>query len=74
MKLHIQDLRDDAGARNIIDAILKVDLGARINFDSSMVSIAGRMSISDASDAIERCGYQVASIVDRTLVDAGFRL
>ncbi|MUV15743.1 hypothetical protein [Noviluteimonas gilva] len=72
MKLRIQDLPED-GVRSIIDAILQVDLGARINFDASLVSIAGRMTVDDASAAIERSGYQVAAIVDQTLIDAGFR-
>ena len=72
MKLRIHDLRED-GVRSIIDAILQVDLGARINFDAPLVSIAGRMTVDDASAAIERCGFQVAAIVDQTLVDAGFR-
>jgi hypothetical protein len=73
MKLRIHGLRDDDGARTIIDALLKVDLGARINFDAPLVSIAGRMTVGDASAAIEGCGFKVASIVDRTLIDAGFR-
>jgi len=74
MKLRIHGLRGDEGIRSIIDALLEVDLGARINFDAPLVSIAGRMTVGDASAAIERCGYQVASIVDRTLIDAGFRI
>ena len=51
-----------------------MDLGARINFEAPHVSIAGRMTVDDASAAIERCGYQIASILDHTLVDAGFRI
>jgi hypothetical protein len=74
MKLHIQGLNGNDGIRTIIDALLKVDLGARINFDAPLVSIAGRMTVDDASAAIERSGYQVASIVDGTLIDAGFRI
>jgi hypothetical protein len=73
MKLRIDGLRGDDGIRTIIDALLDVDLGARINFDAPLVSIAGRMTVDDASAAIERSGYQVTSIIDRTLVDAGFR-
>jgi len=72
MKLRIHGLQED-GVRSIIDALLAVDLGARINFDAPLVSIAGRMTVDDASAAIEGCGYEVAAIVDRTLIDAGFR-
>jgi hypothetical protein len=74
MKLHIHGLQDNDGVRTIIDAILEVDLGARINFDAPLVSIAGRMTVGDASAAIERCGFEVASVVDHTLIDAGFRV
>ena len=74
MKLRIHGLRGNDSIHNIIDALLEVDLGARINVDAPLVSIAGRMTVRDASAAIERCGYQVASIVDRTLIDAGFRI
>ena len=73
MKLSIHGIRGDDGVRNIIDALLAVDLGARIHFDAHLVSIAGRMAVGDARSAIERCGYHVASIVDRTIIDAGFR-
>jgi hypothetical protein len=74
MKLHIDGLHEGDGTRPIIDALLAVDLGARINFEAPHVSIAGRMTVDDASAAIERCGYQIASILDHTLVDAGFRI
>jgi len=73
MKLSIQGIRDDEGVRSIINALLELDLGARINFESHMVCVAGRMTIGDASAAIERCGFAVVSVVDRTVVDAGFR-
>jgi hypothetical protein len=73
MKLRVLGLRSGESVRSIIDALLEVDVGARINFDAHLVSIAGRMTVGDASAAIERSGYRVASIVDRTLIDAGFR-
>jgi hypothetical protein len=75
MKLRIDGIRDDAGTSSITNALLKVDLGARINFnlEARLVRIAGRLTVDDAMAAIERCGFKVVSVVDQTMVDAGFR-
>jgi len=58
--------------RAIVDAVLGIDVGARINVDSMTrhVGIAGRMSVEQARSAIEARGFQVKSILDRTLEDA----
>ena len=76
MKLRIDGLRGDDGVRSITNALLTVDLGARINFnlEAHLVRIAGRLTVADATAAIQRCGFEVVSIVDRTIVDAGFRI
>ena len=75
MKLFVNDLRCEDDMRNITNALLKVDLGARINFnlEARWVRIEGRLTLSDAIAAIERCGFQVVSVVDDTIVDAVFR-
>jgi len=75
MKLLVNDLRYGDGVRSITSALLKVDLGARINFnlEAHLVRIEGRLTLSDATAAIERCGFQVVSVVDGTIVDAVFR-
>lgn len=72
MKLLIDDIRCGDCARAIVDAVLGIDVGARINVDSMTrhVGIAGRMSVEQARSAIESRGFQVKSILDRTLEDA----
>ena len=75
MKLLIDEIRGDESVRSITDALLKVDLGARINFnlEAHLVRIEGRLTVGDATAAIERCGLKVTSVVDGTIVDAVFR-
>lgn len=75
MKLIVDGLRDGDCVRSITDALLKVDFGARINFNlqAHLVRVEGRLTLGDATAAIERCGFQVVSIVDSTIVDAVFR-
>ena len=75
MKLIVNDIRCGDGVRSITNALLKVDFGARINFnlEAHLVRIEGRLTLNDATAAIERCGFQVVSVVDSTIVDAVFR-
>ena len=75
MKLLVQGIRDHHGVRVITGALLKVDIGARVNFnlDAGLVRIEGRLSLDDARTAIEREGFRVASIIDGTVVDSVFR-
>lgn len=76
MKLRLQGLHDRDGIRSITRSLLQVDIGSRINFDldAQLVRIEGRLTLADATAAIARGGYQVASVVDDTIVDAVFRL
>lgn len=71
MKLRLDGIQDSDCVRSIIDALLQVDLGARINIDqqAQLVRIEGRLTLDDATSAITHCGFQVASIVDSTTVD-----
>ena len=75
MKLLVNGIRGGDYVRSITNALLEVDLGARINFNlqAHLVRVEGRLTLSDATAAIERCGFRVVSIVDGTIVDAAFR-
>lgn len=72
MKLLVEGIRCGDCVRTITDAVLGLDVGARINIDARVqhVGIAGRMSLEEASRAIEARGFRVASILDRMLEDA----
>jgi copper chaperone len=71
MKFLVEGIRCGDCVRDITDAVLRVDMGARINIDSErQVGIAGRMSLDQAVAAIESRGFRIASILDRTLEDA----
>ncbi len=56
--------------RAITQAIQRLDEGARVSVDlaEKMVLIeghdAGRLSLKDATSAIERDGYQIVSVID----------
>ncbi|MFC5576434.1 heavy-metal-associated domain-containing protein [Lysobacter niabensis] len=75
MKLLINGIRGGDCVRSITNALLDVDLGARVNFnlEAQLVRIEGRLTVGDATTAIERGGFRVASVVDDTVVDAVFR-
>jgi copper chaperone CopZ len=75
MKLLVNGIHGGDCVRSITKALLQVDLGARINFDleAHLVRIEGRLTVSDATTAIERGGFKVVSVVDDTVVDARFR-
>lgn len=75
MKLLVNGIRGGDCVRSITNALLKLDIGARINFnlEARLVRIEGRLTLVDATAAIERGGYKVASVVDSTIVDTVFR-
>lgn len=75
MKLLIDGIRCGDCIRTIVGALLKMDLGARINVDpvDHHVRIEGRLTVEDASTVIEGNGFKVASVVDSNLIDATFR-
>jgi hypothetical protein len=72
MKFLVDGIRCSDCVRVISDAVLGVDVGARINVDatSRQVGIAGRMSLDQARGAIEARGFRVDAILDKTLEDA----
>ena len=76
MKLQVEGIHCGDCVRAITEAVLRVDLGARINVaaDARQVRIEGRVSVDDARRAIERRGFAVASILDARAADTAFRL
>jgi copper chaperone len=72
MELLVDGLRCGDCVRDITDAVLGIDVGARIHVDapSRHVRIAGRMSLEAARDAIQARGFRIESILDTTLEDA----
>ena len=72
MKFLVDGIRCDGCIRVISDAVLGVDMGARINVDASSqhVGIAGRMSLEQARAAIEAHGFRINAVLDKTLEDA----
>jgi copper chaperone CopZ len=74
MKLLIDGIHCGDCIQSVTNAVLKLDLGARINFPTvQQVRIEGRLSLMDVAAAIERIGFKVASVLDDTAVDSGFR-
>lgn len=72
MKFLVDGIRCSDCVRDINDAVLGVDVGARINVDAASrhVGIAGRMSLEQARDAIEARGFRINAVLDKTLEDA----
>lgn len=75
MKLLVDAVRDRDAVLRITGALLRLDIGARINFDleAGLVRVEGRLRLDEALAAIERQGFHVASVVDDTIVDTVFR-
>lgn len=72
MKLLVELIRCNDCVRSITDALLKLDLGARVRFpESHQVSVEGRLTLSDAAQAIEAKGFRVAGVLDAAQFDTG---
>lgn len=72
MKLLVELIRCHDCVRGITDALLKLDLGARIRFpEPHQVRVEGRMTLSDAAEAIESLGFKVSRVLDAATVDTG---
>jgi hypothetical protein len=72
MKLLVELIRCNDCVRSITDALLKLDLGARIRFpEANQVSVEGRLTLPDAAQAIEARGFRVAHVLDPALFDTG---
>lgn len=70
MRLRLQSLLDRDAMREITAAVLRADLGSRINFerdlehDAQIVRVENWLTVAETVDAITRNGYAVAAIVD----------
>ena len=80
MELIVDGVRCGDCERTIVDALLQVDLGARVNLglgdeapDVRAVRIEGRMSVDQARTVIEHGGFRVAAVRDASVRDASVR-
>ncbi|MGH8083430.1 MAG: hypothetical protein ACREP7_22830 [Lysobacter sp.] len=70
MKLQLQNRIDAEAMRGITEAVLRADLGSRINFehdserDAQIVRVENWLTVAETLDAISRSGYAVAAVVD----------
>lgn len=70
MRLQLQDRLDAEAMRGITAALLRADLGSRINFerdferDAQIVRVENWLTVAETIEAIARSGYTVAAIVD----------
>lgn len=66
MKLRLHDLVDAEAMRQITAAVLRADLGSRINFEygTRTVRIESRLTADETVSVIARSGHAVAVIVD----------
>lgn len=72
MKFLVEGILCGDCERDITDALLHIDLGARVKVDALIhhVGVAGRMTLEQACNAIEARGFRIASVLDQTLEDA----
>ena len=80
MELIVDGVRCGDCVRTIVDALLQVDLGARVNVglqgsgpEERAVRIEGRMSLDQAKTVIEHGGFKVAAVRDASVRDASVR-
>ena len=66
MKLRLQNLLDTDTMRGITAAVLRADIGSRVNFEREVriVRIENWLTVDETVDAIAREGYAIAAIVD----------
>ena len=66
MKLQLQTAIDSDAMRRITDAVLRADLGSRVNFEpeAKIVRIENWLSVAQTVEAIVASGFAVAAIVD----------
>ncbi|QWP75394.1 hypothetical protein J5226_17440 [Lysobacter sp. K5869] len=70
MRLRLHDAIDAEAMRGITAAVLRADLGSRINFeidperDARIVRVENWLTVAETVEAIARSGYAVAAVVD----------
>ena len=66
MKLQLQSSIDRDAMRRITEAVLRADLGSRVNFEPEVgiVRIENWLSVAQTVQVIAACGFAVAAVVD----------
>lgn len=70
MRLRLQNAMDSEAMRAITAAVLRADIGSRINFerdvenDAQIVRVENWLTVDQTVEAITRNGYAVAAVVD----------
>jgi hypothetical protein len=66
MKFRLVELIDREAMRRITDAVLRADLGSRINFEpeEQVVRVENWLSVEQTVAAIASLGFAVAEVVD----------
>lgn len=70
MRLRLHARLDAQARRGVVAALLRADLGSRVNFesdpehDAQIVRIENWLSVAETVDAIVRSGYPVAAVID----------
>ena len=66
MKLQLRDPLDADAIRVITAAVLRADVGSRINFEheTQVVRVENWLTVAETVAAIARNGYAVAAILD----------
>ncbi|MEH6416186.1 hypothetical protein [Pseudomonas sp. CGJS7] len=72
MRFRLQDSIDAEAMRGITEAVLRADLGSRINFerdfeyDALIVRVENWLTVAETMAAIARSGHAVAAVVDES--------
>ncbi|WP_363797091.1 hypothetical protein ABU614_17915 [Lysobacter firmicutimachus] len=70
MRLRLHQRLDAQAMRGVTAALLRADLGSRINFepdlehDAQIVRVENWLSVAETVEAIARSGYPVAAVID----------
>ncbi len=75
MKLQLQGLEPGEGLRRLTHALLRADIGGRINFDlqAEVLRLDSRLSLGDAVATVEGSGFKVLGVLDGTITDLAYR-
>jgi len=70
VRLRLQHRLDAQAMRGLTAALLRADLGSRVNFerdvehDAQVVRVENWLSVAETVAAIARSGYAVAAVID----------
>ncbi|SDY56771.1 hypothetical protein SAMN04487939_103226 [Lysobacter sp. yr284] len=72
MRLQLHESLDADAMRGIVAAVLRADIGSRINFERDLergapiVRVENWLTVAETVAAIARSGYSVAAVVDES--------